>query len=90
MFDFIDTTTTIIMATDSAALADAIRKFVGPILLVVIGIIAIPFLVRREMTQFIMFVVMAIAVFALFYAPTIIEGLAKGVAQGSGSEWIDH
>lgn len=73
---------------DTTQLASAIRNFVGPILLVVIGIIAIPFLVRREMTQFIMFVVIAVAVFLLFYAPGIIESLAKGVADTAApGEW---
>jgi type IV secretory pathway VirB2 component (pilin) len=77
----------IVIAAGSEELATAIRNFVGPILLVVIGIIAIPFLVRREMTQFIMFVVIAIAVFALFYAPDIIKNLAEGVAGGAGGDW---
>jgi hypothetical protein len=77
-----------VLAASSADLANSIRSFVGPILLVVIGIIAIPFLVRREMTQFIIFVVIAVAVFILFYAPGIIEGLAKGVADTAApGEW---
>jgi hypothetical protein len=80
MFDILANVDPFIIAATSQQLADSIRAFVGPILLVVIGIIAIPFLVRREMTQFIIFVVIAIAVFILFYAPGIIEGLAKGVS----------
>jgi type IV secretory pathway VirB2 component (pilin) len=76
--------TDFVLAAGSEDLANSIRSFVGPILLVVIGIIAIPFLVRREMTQFIMFVVIAIAVFLLFYAPDIIKNLAQGVNEGAG------
>lgn len=72
---------------DSATLADSIRSFIGPILMVAVGIIAITFLVRREMTQFILFLVIAIAVFALFYAPDIIKTLAQGVATGAGGSW---
>jgi hypothetical protein len=87
MFDTLNSVSPII--ADSAQMAQAIRDFVGPILLVVVGIIAIPFLVRREMTQFIIFVVIAVAVFVLFYAPGIIEGLAKGVATQAGGEWIE-
>lgn len=82
--------TDFVLAAGSEDLANAIRSFVGPILLVVIGIIAIPFLVRREMTQFIMFVVIAIAVFLLFYAPDIIQNLAQGVndsAGGAKGDW---
>lgn len=82
--------TDFVLAAGSEGLANSIRSFVGPILLVAIGIIAIPFLVRREMTQFIMFVVIAIAVFLLFYAPDIIQNLAKGVndsAGDSGGTW---
>lgn len=79
--------TDFVLAAGTDQLANSIRAFVGPILLVVIGIIAIPFLVRREMTQFIMFVVIAIAVFALFYAPDIIKNLAEGVATPAGGTW---
>lgn len=64
----------------SQQLADAIRNFVGPILLLIIGIIAITFLVKREMTQFIIFLVIAIAVALIFYAPGIISSLAGSVA----------
>lgn len=79
--------TDFVLAAGSEGLANAIRSFVGPILLVAIGIIAIPFLVRREMTQFIMFVVIAIAVFLLFYAPDIVKNLAEGVAKEGGGAW---
>lgn len=75
------------MIADSASLANSIRGFVGPILMVAVGIIAITFLVRREMTQFILFLVIAVAVFALFYAPDIIKQLAQGVASGAGGTW---
>jgi type IV secretory pathway VirB2 component (pilin) len=88
MFDIIANVDPFIIAATSEQLATSIRNFVGPILLVVIGIIAIPFLVRREMTQFIIFVVIAVAVFILFYAPGIVEGLAKGVADTAApGEW---
>lgn len=78
--------TDFVLAAGSEGLANSIRSFVGPILLVAIGIIAIPFLVRREMTQFIMFVVIAIAVFLLFYAPDIIQNLAKSVNDSAGTD----
>lgn len=87
MYDTLALVTDFVVAAGSEELAEAIRNFVGPILLVVIGIIAIPFLVRREMTQFIMFVVIAIAVFLLFYAPGIVESLAKSVATETGATW---
>lgn len=71
------------LAAGTDALATSIRNFVGPILMIVVGIIALTFLVRREMTQFLMFLVITIAVFAIFYAPGILKSLAKGVADGA-------
>lgn len=72
-----------VLAAGTQTLADTVRDFVGPILMIVVGIIALTFLVRREMTQFIMFLVITIAVFAIFYAPGILKSLAKGVADGA-------
>lgn len=76
-----------LVLANTETLATAIRNFVGPILMVVVGIIAITFLVRREMTQFITFLIIAVVVFAIFYAPSIIKNLAQGVAGSAGGEW---
>lgn len=54
-----------------------IRDFVGPILLLGIGIAALSFLFQRQMTQFLQFLVLAIGIGVLFYVPGIIEVLAK-------------
>lgn len=83
MLSSLANSTAILLADSSGGseqLADAVRNFVGPILLLIIGIIAITFLVKREMTQFIIFLVIAIVVALIFYAPGIISSLAGSVA----------
>lgn len=72
-----------ILGAGTEILANTVRDFIGPILMIVVGVIALTFLVRREMTQFIMFLIITIAVFAIFYAPGILKSLAKGVADGA-------
>lgn len=69
---------------NTAQIATAIRNFVAPILLVVVSIIAITFIVRREMTQFITFIIITIAVFVLFYSPEILKVLADTFARSAG------
>lgn len=72
--------------TSGDSLAKGIRNFVGPILLLVMGIVAITFLFRREMTQFVIFLVIAIVVAIIFYAPDVIKNIAKGVEGGTGTK----
>lgn len=77
-----------IMAASGADIADGIRNFVGPILMLVMGIVSITFLFRREMTQFIIFLVIAIVVAIIFYAPSIIENIGKDVSkETTGTAW---
>lgn len=79
----------IVANTTGSSLADGIRNFIGPILMLVVGIIAITFLVRREMTQFILFLVIAIVVFILFFAPNVLKNIAQGVESSTktGGQW---
>lgn len=74
----------VLAATNGSSLATGIRNFVGPILMLVMGIVAITFLFRREMTQFVIFLVIAIVVAIIFYAPDFITNIAKGVNTESG------
>lgn len=76
-------------ATSGNTLADGIRNFIGPILMLVVGVIAITFLLKREMTQFLIFLVIAIVVFILFYAPDVLKNIAQGAegAAGTKGQW---
>ena len=42
------------------------------------------FLSIREITRFVQFIVLAIAIAVVFYTPTIVETLAKGIANALG------
>lgn len=86
---FINDYYTVAAAASTDTLATGIRNFVGPIVLLIISLVAITFLFRREMTQFFIFIVIAIAVALLFYAPGIIRNLAQGVGNqgGQSGEW---
>lgn len=74
-----------IVGATGNSLADGIRNFIGPILLLVMGIVAITFLFRREMTQFLIFLVISIVVAIIFYAPDVIKNIARGVEKGTGT-----
>ncbi|GAA4768325.1 hypothetical protein [Citricoccus nitrophenolicus] len=71
--------------TGGEGLADGIRRFVGPLLMLIVGLVAITFLVRREMTQFLIFLGISIVVFILFFAPDVLKGIAQGTEQGLGT-----
>jgi hypothetical protein len=69
---------------NTANLADWLRDIFGPIFLVIVSIVAIFFLFTREITRFVQFVCLAIAVAVIFYFPGIIELVAGGIAQALG------
>lgn len=75
----------LVLAAGSQSLADGIRAFVGPLLMLTMGIVAMTFLFKREMTQMIIFLVIAILVAVIFYGPELIKNLAKDVSQSSGT-----
>lgn len=66
------------VAGDAAALKiqDFLTQFIGPILLLGIGIIAIKFLMQRQMTQFFQFLAIAVLVGVLFFQPTVVKTIA--------------
>lgn len=78
-----------VVAATTETIATGIRNFVGPILLLIISLVAITFLFKREMTQFFIFVVIAIIVALLFYAPGIVKSLAQeaGSTTGNSGSW---
>lgn len=69
---------------DPTGLADWLRKFFGPLFLVVVSIVAIFFLFTREITRFVQFIILAIAIGIIFYVPNIIETTARAIAKALG------
>jgi hypothetical protein len=69
---------------DSAAAVDAIRTFVGPIFIGIIGFLALNFLFRRQLSQFFQFFALAVLVGVLFYTP-LTGGVVKIFADWMGS-----
>jgi hypothetical protein len=56
----------------------------GPLFLGLVGIVAIFFLFTREVTRFVQFMVLAVAIAVVFYTPDIVQTLAKGIANALG------
>jgi len=50
----------------------------------IVGIVAIFFLFTREITRFVQFVVLAVAIAVIFYTPGIVHTLATGIANALG------
>lgn len=66
-----------------------LRAFIGPILLLVIGAVALTFLLRRQISQFLIFLVLAILVAIMFYAPDFVTSIASNFVgeSGTGTAW---
>ena len=76
---------TITTNTSSNTLAGDIRGYIAPLLLLGIGIVAISFLVQRQMTQFFQFLALAVVVAAIFYAPDFIATLGTTLSGWFGN-----
>ena len=61
-------------------LAGAVRATV----LGIVGIVALFFLFTREIIRFVQFLVLAVAIAVIFYTPSIVEELAKGISSALG------
>ena len=61
-----------------------LQALIAPLLLGTIGIMAVIFLFRREITKFAEFLLLAVGVAIVFYTPQIIEVLASGIAAALG------
>jgi hypothetical protein len=53
---------------------------------VIVSIVAIFFLFTREITRFVQFVVLAVAIAIIFYVPNVIEVTARAIAKALGVE----
>lgn len=69
--------------TESLALT--MQTWVGPILLLIIGFLAIKFLMNSQIMAFVMFIITAILVAVVFYYPGIIKSIAEAFYDGSGA-----
>lgn len=67
-------------ATNVKNLTDGIRAFLAPIILLIISVVALSFLLKREMKKAIQFAVIAIFVGVFFYTPNIVENLATMIS----------
>ena len=68
----------------TVGLVNYLQGLFGPLFLGLVGIVALYFLFTREITKFVQFIVLAIAIAVVFYVPTIVETLAKGIANALG------
>ncbi len=69
---------------NTEGLADFLRKFFAPLFLVVVSVVALFFLFTREITRFMQFIILAVAIGVIFYVPNIIEVTAKAIAGALG------
>jgi hypothetical protein len=71
-------------AISTQGLVNYLQSLFGPLFLGIVGIVALFFLFTREITRFVQFLVLAVAIGVVFYVPTIVETLAKGIANALG------
>jgi hypothetical protein len=61
-----------------------LQSLFGPLFLGIVGIVALFFLFTREVTRFMQFIVLAVAIAVIFYTPNIVHLLATGIANALG------
>ena len=61
-----------------------LQSLFGPLFLGIVGIVALFFLFTREITRFVQFIVLAVAIAVIFYVPDIVQTLALGIANALG------
>jgi hypothetical protein len=71
-------------AISTTGLVTYLQGLFGPLFLGIVGIVAIFFLFTREITRFVQFVVLAVAIGVIFYTPGIVHALATGIANALG------
>jgi len=69
------------LALNTQGLVNYLQGLFGPLFL---GIVAIFFLFTREITRFVQFLVLAVAIAVVFYTPSIVQVLATGIANALG------
>jgi hypothetical protein len=71
-------------ALSTQSLVTYLQGLFGPLFLGITGIVAIFFLFTREITRFVQFIVLAIAIAVIFYTPGIIRTIAQGITNALG------
>ena len=69
---------------DTSGLVSYLQGLFGPLFLGIVGIVALFFLFTREIIRFVQFLVLAVAIAVIFYTPSIVEELAKGISSALG------
>jgi hypothetical protein len=69
---------------NTEGLADFLRRFFAPLFLVIVSVVALFFLFTREITRFVQFIILAVAIGVIFYVPNIIEVTARAIAGALG------
>jgi type IV secretory pathway VirB2 component (pilin) len=72
------------VALSTQNLVTYLQGLFGPLFLGIVGIVAIFFLFTREITKFVQFMVLAVAIGVVFYTPSIVQTLANGIAHALG------
>lgn len=72
------------VALSTQNLVTYLQGLFGPLFLGIVGIVAIFFLFTREITRFVQFLVLAVAIGVVFYTPDIVQSLATGIAKALG------
>jgi hypothetical protein len=72
------------LALNTQGLVNYLQGLFGPLFLGIVGIVAIFFLFTREITRFVQFLVLAVAIAVVFYTPDIVRELATGIASALG------
>ena len=71
-------------AISTQGLVSYLQSLFGPLFLGIVGIVALFFLFTREITRFVQFMVLAVAIAVVFYTPSIVQTLATGIANALG------
>jgi hypothetical protein len=71
-------------AISTQGLVNYLQSLFGPLFLGIVGIVALFFLFTREITRFVQFIVLAVAIAVVFYTPSIVQTLADGIANALG------
>jgi hypothetical protein len=69
---------------NTPGLVSYLQQLFGPLFLGLVGIVALFFLFTREVTRFVQFMVLAVAIAVVFYVPDIVKTLAEGIASALG------
>jgi hypothetical protein len=60
-------------AINTQGLVSYLQSLFGPLFLGIVGIVALFFLFTREITRFVQFIVLAVAIAVIFYTPGIVQ-----------------